>query len=74
MIELAQFEVDIGELGANRQTEVAYRQLRACAVGKARGVLDLALVQGLGAQMKKPFGYDSKQRCPRSSAHWSLGS
>ena len=46
MIELVQFEVDMGELGVSLMSEAAYRQLRAVAVGKARDVLDLENVCG----------------------------
>ena len=46
MIELVQFEVDMGELGVSLLSEAAYRQLRAVAVGKARDVLDLENVRG----------------------------
>ena len=41
MVELAQFEVDLGELGVPVYSEAAYRQLRAMADGKAKEVIDL---------------------------------
>ena len=46
MIELVQFEVDMGELGVPLQSEAAFRQLRAVVTGKARDVLDLDNVRG----------------------------
>ena len=46
MIELVQFEVDLGELGVSLQSEAAYRQLRAVATGKARDVLGLENFRG----------------------------
>ena len=46
MIELVQFEVDMGELGVSLLIEAAYRQLRAVAMGRARDVLDLENVCG----------------------------
>ncbi len=49
MVELAQFEVDLGELGITAANEAAYRQLRAVCEGKARDILDLELVSGAGA-------------------------
>ena len=52
MIEIMQFEVDLGELGITVQSEAAYRQLRAMAIGKARDVIDLELVQGNGLILK----------------------
>ena len=41
MVELTQFEVDLGELGVALYSEAAYIQLRAATTGKAREVLDL---------------------------------
>ena len=46
MVELMQFEVDMGELGVSLMSEAAYRQLRAAVSGKAREVLDLEQVRG----------------------------
>ena len=48
MIELADFEVDLGELGVPVHSEAAYRQLRAVCQGKARDIVDLDLVRGEG--------------------------
>ena len=48
MIELAQFEVDLGELGVPIYSEASYRQLRAMVDGKAKEVVDLQLVMGDG--------------------------
>ena len=48
MIELADFEVDLGELGVPVHSEAAYRQLRAVCQGKAREIVDLELVRGEG--------------------------
>ena len=50
MIELADFEVDLGELGVPIQSEAAYRQFRAVCQGKAREIVDLELVRGEGVQ------------------------
>jgi len=52
MLELDQFEVDLGELGVHLQTEAAYRQLRAQCCGKARDVLDLELEMPYGKALK----------------------
>ena len=41
MNELAQFEIDLGEIGAPLRSEEAYRQLRAMSTGKANDVLAL---------------------------------
>ncbi len=57
MIEIMQFEVDLGALGVNKNSEAAYRQLRAVVEGKARDVLDLEEVQGRGQYLK--FQLDS---------------
>ena len=46
MVEMAQFEVDLGELGVPTYSEAAHRQLRAAATGKAREVLELEQVNG----------------------------
>ena len=46
LVEIMQFEVDMGELGVHLYSEAAYRQLRAATVGKAREVLDLEQVCG----------------------------
>ena len=46
MNEMAQFEVDLGELGVHPYSEAAYRQLRAAVTGKAREVLELEQVNG----------------------------
>ena len=51
MIELAQFEIDMGEIGVQPLSEAGYRQLRATCISKARGVLDLAAVSGQGLMM-----------------------
>ena len=45
MIELADFEVDLGELGVPTQSEAAYRQLRAVYQGRTLDVVDLELVR-----------------------------
>ena len=52
MIELAQFEVDLGELGVPVASEASYRHLRAMAEGKAKEVIDLQTVSGQGEQVK----------------------
>ena len=46
LVEMVQFEVDLGELGININSEAAYRQLKAAVQGKAREVLDLEQVRG----------------------------
>ena len=52
MMELDQFEVDMGELGVHLQTEAAYRQLRAMCSGKARDVIDLEVEVPQGKALK----------------------
>ena len=39
MFEIDQFEIDLGEIGVSKQSEEAYRQLRAMSTGKANDVL-----------------------------------
>ena len=51
MIELNQFEIDLGELGVSTGSEAAYRQLRAISEGAARDIIDLEMVQGRGQMM-----------------------
>ena len=51
MYELDQFEVDCGEIGVVLRSEAGYRQLRAQSSGKARDVLDLDMVYGIGEQL-----------------------
>ena len=46
MVEVTQFEVDLGELGVALYSEAAYRQLRAATTGKDREVLNLEQVNG----------------------------
>ena len=43
---MVQFEVNMGELGVNINSEAVYRQLKAAVQGKAREVLDLEQVRG----------------------------
>ena len=58
MIELADFEVDLGELGIPIQSEAAYRQLRAVCQGRARDVIDLELVRGAGLRLKMTLNWE----------------
>ena len=57
MIELADFEVDLGECGVPVQSEAAYRQLRAVCQGRARDIVDLELVRGNGAMRLQELNY-----------------
>ena len=52
MVELDQFEIDLGEIGAPMRSEEAYRQLRAMADGNARDVLNLEIEYGAGKALK----------------------
>ena len=64
MIELADFEVDLGELGIPVQSEPAYRQLRAQVQGRAKDVIDLELVRGEGLQLKRALDWDVEYSRP----------
>ena len=48
MLELAQFEIDLGKLGVSVRSEAAYRHLRSCVADRAREIVDLEMVTGLG--------------------------
>ena len=67
MTELAQFEVDLGEVGISTRSEAAYRQLRAIVYGKARDVLDLETVQGAGAALKSALEDAVANNAPRAN-------
>ena len=51
MVQMDQFEIDLGELGMQPQTEAGYRQLRAVCAGRAREVVDLCTSYGQGLQL-----------------------
>ena len=51
MVELAQFKIDVGELGVPPISEAGYRHFRAVCTGKAREVVDLLTVTGQPRQM-----------------------
>ena len=64
MMQMMQFETDLGEVGVQLNSEGAYRQLKAQCVGLARDTLDYALVQGegivRGCSNRYPFEVPSK--------------
>ena len=75
MVELAQFEVDLGELGVAVASEAAYRQLRAMAEGKAKEVVDLETVRGQGEALKlqlKSPGKHTWPSGPQRPRWWTL--
>jgi hypothetical protein len=53
MVELMQFEVDLGELGVPVRSEAAFRQLKASCSGKAREVIEEACAYGHGLSLTR---------------------
>ena len=51
MVQLDQFEIDLGEIGLMPQTEAGYRQLRAVCTGRAREIVDLCTAHGKGLML-----------------------
>lgn len=64
MMEIHQLELDLGEVGIAVNSEAGYRQLKAQARGKARSVLDLALVSEPGYSMKMRLDYANTNYVP----------
>ena len=58
MVEMTQFEVDLGELGVSLYSEAAFRQLKAATTGKAREVLEPEQINGgLVSQLLNQLNY-----------------
>ena len=73
MVELAQFEIDLGERGVPPLSEAGYRQLRAVSVGRAREVIDLFTVTGRPQQVLEYLNQQSylggtRADCDRAGA------
>ena len=73
MIELYQFELDLGEVGLSPHTEAGFRQLKAQAQDKARSVLDLALAEEPGLTYKRQLDYACMNYAPEATRN-QLGS
>jgi len=65
MEEMAQFEVDLGELGIQAHSEAAYRQFRAVVVDRAKEVVNLVVVQGQGSNLKADLERLTANGAPR---------
>jgi hypothetical protein len=51
VVELVQFEVDLGELGLSLSSEAAYRQLCAVAKDRAHDAVELEVEFGRGQML-----------------------